>query len=124
MDLKKEIKPIIDMLKTEAHYANYCRNDRLSENLSKAVKVLCHIGEDMEDTSTKHLSVKEKFILFREDIESPEGVKTVQMSYDLLKVCGDALKEKGLLREDSNWFFSNFQDTIKCPIQETNEKDS
>lgn len=53
----------------------------------------------------ENLNTKEGYILYRDDIESPAGVKTVQMSHDLLRICGEALKEQGKLGDNPDWFF-------------------
>ena len=49
--------------------------------------------------------VTKNFILFREDVESPNGVRTIQMSEDLLFICGKALQEECKLGEDPSWFW-------------------
>lgn len=53
------------------------------------------------------VDTKENYILFRDDIEAPEGVKTVQMSTDLLEICGQALQAKDKLGDNPVWFFEN-----------------
>ena len=47
------------------------------------------------------------YILFRDDIKAPDGVKTVQMSVDLLKICGEILEKKGKLGSDATWFWKS-----------------
>lgn len=49
----------------------------------------------------------EKHLLFRDDIEAPEGVRTIQASTDLLEVFGKALEENKFFVGDDSWFWNS-----------------
>ena len=51
------------------------------------------------------LDPSKKFIFFREDVDCPETHRVVQMSKDVLEICGKALEKENLLGEDSTWFW-------------------
>jgi len=53
------------------------------------------------------IDTSKDYILFRDDIQSPKGTKTIQMSRDLLVICGKALEENKKLGENSTWFWKN-----------------
>jgi len=48
----------------------------------------------------------EKYLLFRDDIKAPEGVKTLQVSTDLLEIFGKALEEEKFF-DSSSWFWDS-----------------
>ena len=58
------------------------------------------------NSNQMQLNASKDYILFRDDIEAPDGVKTVQMSKDMLEICGKALLQKGKLGKDSTWFWA------------------
>jgi hypothetical protein len=51
------------------------------------------------------IDTSKEYLLFRDDVEAPEGVITIQMSKDVLAVLGDALEDNGMLDEGSMWFW-------------------
>jgi len=51
------------------------------------------------------IDTSKNYILFRDDIKSPKGTFTVQMSKDLLTICGEALEKHRKLGENSSWFW-------------------
>ncbi len=57
-------------------------------------------------SDNEKLDNSKNYILFRDDIQAPDGVKTIQMSMDMLEICGEALQKKGKLGIDSTWFWS------------------
>jgi hypothetical protein len=65
--------------------------------------------EDHEkvDVAFPVIDLSKGFIFFREDIKVPEGVVAIQMSKDMLGICGEVLEQKGLLGEDTMWFWKN-----------------
>ena len=48
-----------------------------------------------------------EYILFRDDIEAPKDIITIQISKDIVEILGGALEEKGILKTSSEWFWNH-----------------
>jgi hypothetical protein len=54
-----------------------------------------------------NIDASKNFILFRSDVKCSENSRVVQMSKDVLEICGNALEKENLLGEDSQWFWES-----------------
>ena len=53
--------------------------------------------------NTYRVNCGSKYILVRDDVENPEGVKCIQMSKDIAEIFVETLEKKKVFKDDLNW---------------------